>query len=899
MEKSLQKKGNSDIDIDTSILEPSRNILDGNSDIDMSILEPSRNILDGNSDIDMSILEPSRNILDGNSDIDTSILEPSRNILDGNSDIDTSILEPSRNILDGNSDIDTSILEPLLDKKLFRYTIKPYDPTYEVLWKLYKLQQSSFWVAEEIDFSKDYDDFVTLSKDEQYVIEMILAFFAGADGIVNFNLRERFLQEIQCVEALCAYGYQLMMENIHGEIYSDMLINIIKNPIKRTNLFNAMQTVPSVKKMSDWAIEWISSDSSFGQRLIAFAIVEGIFFSGAFAAIFWLKKQRGAGKLFFEGLIKSNKFISRDEGLHCIAKGTLVSIDGFKSLPIEKLENNNNFNVLSYRSDKKYKYDGIVKNKQTNFKYQGKKECVELTFEDGRKLLCTPDHKIYTENGWKESKDVVIDSDKIIASIEHPYIEKTENDIKEEDIWSFKLREEIIFCTNNEENTKKSCAFARILGYLLSDGCLTQEKHLTIACLSMGNLIDAESIQNDIFLAFGETRDKIIFKDGCYIVNIKSKFAKLLSNISGMAIGKRTVGSDTIPSFILTSPRIIISNFLSGLFGGDGIAPTSKKSISKFSIKCSVGFVFSKSKNKNEVANLYQTQLISLLNKFSIVAEKTKKSNLPIKKDGLKKFKYVIRINTDYLQLFYRQIGFAYCIAKQCRLAIANSITNLRVSIRDSIIGKTKNTVPFIDEEQLLKSWGVYEWFRNNDEYIDETKRSKKYTPTSYTLTRDMDTIPCFKLKILNRRNVGLIDTYDIQVDNAHNFVANGIVVHNCTFACAMYSFVANKVSNETVYAMFKEAVEISDDFVNNAIKVKLLGMSSDSMNEYIKCTADRLLVMLGYEKLYHAQNPFDFMETIGLHSKDNFFETRPDAYQKSHNEDNQHKWDFELLDEF
>lgn len=336
----------------------------------------------------------------------------------------------------GNEQNENQIPEPLLDKQLFRYTIKPYDPKYEVLWKLYKLQQSSFWVAEEIDFSKDYDDFATLSKDEQYVIEMILAFFAGADGIVNFNLRERFLQEIQCVEALCAYGYQLMMENIHGEIYSDMLINIIKNPIKRTNLFNAMQTVPSVKKMSEWAMEWTSSEASFGQRLIAFAIVEGIFFSGAFAAIFWLKKQRGAGKLFMEGLIKSNKFISRDEGLH--------------------------------------------------------------TF-----------------------------------------------------------------------------------------------------------------------------------------------------------------------------------------------------------------------------------------------------------------------------------------------------------------------------------------------------------------------------------------------------------------FACAMYSFVANKVSSETVYAMFKEAVEISDDFVNNAIKVKLLGMNSDSMNEYIKCTADRLLVMLGYEKLYHAQNPFDFMETIGLHSKDNFFETRPDAYQKSHNEDNQHEWDFELLDKF
>lgn len=207
--------------------------------------------------------------------------------------------------------------EPLLNKKNFRFTIKPYDSRYEILWKLYKLQQQSFWVAEEIDFSKDYDDFMTLSSDEQHFVEMVLAFFAGADGIVNFNLRERFLQEIQNTEALGAYGFQLMMEFIHGEIYSDMLINIVKDTEKRALLFSAMETNPAIKRMSDWALKWVGSDADFGQRLIAFAIVEAVFFSSAFASIFWLKKQRGAGKLFMEGLIKSNKFISRDEGLHC------------------------------------------------------------------------------------------------------------------------------------------------------------------------------------------------------------------------------------------------------------------------------------------------------------------------------------------------------------------------------------------------------------------------------------------------------------------------------------------------------------------------------------------------------------------------------------------------------
>lgn len=215
--------------------------------------------------------------------------------------------------------------EPILDKKNFRFTIKPYDPKYEILWKLYKAQQESFWTAEEIDFSKDYDDLITLSPDEQHFVEMVLAFFASSDGIVNFNLRERFLQEIQIVEAQLAYGFQLSIEGVHGEIYSDMLINIVKDPVRREELFNSITTVPSIKKMSEWALKWIESKDSIGYRLIAFAIVEGVFFSGAFAAIFWLKKHRGNGKLFMEGLIKSNRFIARDEGLHTMTACALYS----------------------------------------------------------------------------------------------------------------------------------------------------------------------------------------------------------------------------------------------------------------------------------------------------------------------------------------------------------------------------------------------------------------------------------------------------------------------------------------------------------------------------------------------------------------------------------------------
>jgi ribonucleotide reductase beta subunit family protein with ferritin-like domain len=145
---------------------------------------------------------------------------------------------------------------------------------------------------------------------------MILAFFASSDGIINLNLRERFLKEIKIPEAQCAYGFQLMMENIHGETYSDMLENIVSDVKDREYLFQSIKTIPSIKKISDWAIKWIESSENIGKRIIAFAIVEGIFFSGAFASIFWLKTNRSHGVYFMNGLFKSNKFIARDEGLH-------------------------------------------------------------------------------------------------------------------------------------------------------------------------------------------------------------------------------------------------------------------------------------------------------------------------------------------------------------------------------------------------------------------------------------------------------------------------------------------------------------------------------------------------------------------------------------------------------
>ena len=177
---------------------------------------------------------------------------------------------------------------------------------------MYKVAEANIWTTEELDLSKDLTDFNKLSDNEKHFIEHILAFFAASDGVVNENLVERFCCEVKLLEAKFFYGFQIMMENIHSETYSLLIDTYIKDLTKKTKLLNAIETIPSIKKKADWALKWINDkDSSFGERCIAFAAVEGIFFSGAFCSIFWLKK-RG----LMPGLCHSNELISRDEGLH-------------------------------------------------------------------------------------------------------------------------------------------------------------------------------------------------------------------------------------------------------------------------------------------------------------------------------------------------------------------------------------------------------------------------------------------------------------------------------------------------------------------------------------------------------------------------------------------------------
>ena len=218
-------------------------------------------------------------------------------------------------------------MEPILTVSNNRFVLFPIK--YPEIWTIYKKAEQSFWTAEEIDLSKDISDWNKLSSSEQFFIKHVLAFFASSDGIVGENLVKRFYSDVQVPEARLFYGFQLMIEGIHAEVYSRLIETYIHDEYERNTLFNAINNVECVKKKAEWALKWIDSNESFVERLVAFAAVEGIFFSGSFAAIFWLKK-RG----LMPGMAFSNELISRDEGMHCEFACLLYSYINLKPINV-------------------------------------------------------------------------------------------------------------------------------------------------------------------------------------------------------------------------------------------------------------------------------------------------------------------------------------------------------------------------------------------------------------------------------------------------------------------------------------------------------------------------------------------------------------------------------------
>ena len=248
-------------------------------------------------------------------------------------DKNTTTKDTSSVKIDLEKELDTKITveEPILKENPNRFVLFPIQ--HSDIWEMYKKQEASIWTAEELDLSPDLVDWESkLNDDERFFIKHVLAFFAASDGIVNENLAENFLSEVQYTEAKFFYGFQVMMENIHSETYSLLIDTYIKDTKEKNYLFNAIETFEPVKKKADWAMRWIDN-GSYAERLISFAAVEGIFFSGSFCSIFWLKK-RG----LMPGLTFSNELISRDEGLHCDFACMLYNNHLVNKLPKEEVQ---------------------------------------------------------------------------------------------------------------------------------------------------------------------------------------------------------------------------------------------------------------------------------------------------------------------------------------------------------------------------------------------------------------------------------------------------------------------------------------------------------------------------------------------------------------------------------
>lgn len=221
--------------------------------------------------------------------------------------------------------------EPILIENKDRFVIFPIE--HNDIWEKYKVQEANFWLVEEIDLYPDMSDWENkLNEDERYFLKHVLAFFAASDGIVNENLAQNFLNEVQYSEARFFYGFQVMMENIHSEMYSLLIDTYVKDEVEKNKLFRATENFPAITKKADWALKWVDSES-FAERLIAFAAVEGIFFSGSFCSIFWLR-SRG----LMPGLAKSNEFIARDENMHCEFACLLHNKHLIKKVPKDRIK---------------------------------------------------------------------------------------------------------------------------------------------------------------------------------------------------------------------------------------------------------------------------------------------------------------------------------------------------------------------------------------------------------------------------------------------------------------------------------------------------------------------------------------------------------------------------------